>query len=264
MKRIGLLLSIFLCSSCSLVRLPRWGVEKEPDYLADWRAYNTKDYQRQLASLGPTFLKTDGIKEIKLPKDAYIFLTNTALTIIQTNELFFREQVMPTFHVVESAVPYHFSLPGRSIYLSTALIERFLKHEAQLASVISYELVRSEKSLYNRAIIVPIGYMPLDRILGLNRISTDDKIEIHKWAYHSLRRAGFDGEYYLSWLQLMNRNTADFLPLLGDASSISREEAMFKGFLISRANSEDVRAIARKESSKEFYRFIFFLKDRSS
>jgi len=245
------------------MRLP-FGGDKSPDYLADWRPYTIKDYHHHLMSFEKVFLETGGAQEIKLSAETQEFLENTALSILQNNELFFRESVRPKFHIVSSPVPFHFSLPGRTIFLSSSLIERFIKHEAVLASILSYELVRSEKSLYNRAIIIPVGYMPLERILGLNRLPVDDKVEIHKWAYHSIRRAGFDGEYYLSWLQLMNRNTADFLPMLGDAGAISREEALFKSFMIKRVNQEDVRALARKESSKGFYRFLFYVKDRQT
>ena len=245
------------------MRIP-FGGEKSTDFLEDWRPYTTKDYQHHLESYEKVFLETGGAKEIKLSAEVREFLENTALSILQTNELFFRESSRPTFHIVSSVIPFHFSLPGRKIFLSSSLIDRFVKHEAVLASILSYELVRSEKSLYNRAIIIPVGFMPLERILGLNRLPVDDKVEVHKWAYHSIRRAGFDGEYYLSWLQLMNRNTADFIPMLGDAGAISREEALFKSFMIKRVNQEDTRTLARKESSKGFYRFLFYVKDRQT
>lgn len=258
-----LALTLLLSSACSLVRLP-FGGEKSPDYLADWRPYTIKDYQNHLESFEGVFLRTEGIRELKLSVETSQFLENTALAILQNNELFFRDSTRPRFHIVHSQTPFHFSLPGRTIFLSTALVERFIKHEAVLASIVSYELVRSEKSLYNRAIIIPIGFLPIERILGLNRLPVDEKVEIHKWAYHSIRRAGFDGEYYLSWLQLVNRNTADFLPMLGDARSISREEALFKSFMIKRVNQEDTRTLARKDSSKDFYRFLFYVKDRQS
>lgn len=264
MKYFFLALLLSMLCACSLVRIPFMGDDKAPDYLKDWRAYGTNDYLLHLQSYEGIFLRTEGVKELRLSTDSEQFLVNTALHILQNNELFFKESERPRFHIVQSAVPFHFSLPGRTIFLSTALIEKFIKHEAVLASIISYELVRSEKSLYNRAIIIPVGYLPLERVLGLNRLPVDNKVEIHKWAYHLIRRAGFDGEYYLSWLQLVNRNTADFLPMLGDAGAISREEALFKSFMIRRANEEDARTVARKDSSKEFYRFLFYVKDRQT
>ncbi len=259
-----LALLVTLAVSCSQVRLPVFGSDDGADFLAQWRPMGVQDYADHLASYGEVFLGTEGVKELPLSKNATAYLEGVAMHILQNNELFFAGTGRPRFHVVLSETPFHFSLPGRRIFLSSSLVEKFIKHEAVMAAVIAYELIRSDKLLYNRVVVVPIGYLPLERVLGLNRLSPDDKVEIHKWAYHCMRRAGFDGEYYLSWLQLMNRNSAHFILQLGDSSSISREEAMFKAFMIRRAKNEDARAIARRESSKDFYRFVFYVKDHSS
>ncbi len=262
MKASFIILLISL-ASCAQVNIPYFGKTEENNLMKGWHAYEASDYTHHIASLGQMYLSSDSTTELKLMGKAKEYLENLALVILENNELFFSEGVRPQLHIVKHAVPFHFSLPGRVIFLSSALLNKYVKHEAVLASILSYELVRSEKQLYNRFLIVPVGYLPIERVLGLNRIDVDDKVEIHKWAYHSVRRAGFDGEYYLSWLQTMNRNTADFIPLIGDASSISREEAMFKAFMIRRAKTEDERAFARRESSKEFYQFLFFVKDKS-
>lgn len=258
---LRLLPIILILSSCSQFRLPRFSREKRPDLIGNWHLYEIKDYRHHLVFMGQAFLAGTDSKEVNLPNREKVFLQNLALQILEQNELFFNGTEQPRFHVVRSMIPFHFSLPGREVFLSTALIERFIKHEAILASIVSYELVRSEKTLYNKLITVPVGYMPLERILQVNRLTVDEKVEIHKWAYHSMRRAGFDGEYYLSWLQLVNRNTAEFMPLLGEAGSISREEAMFKAFMIRQAKVKDARALLRKDSSKDFYQFLFYLKD---
>ncbi len=260
---LPLLIPLLLLASCAQFRIPLIGGEKAIEPLKDWRPYTSRDYRHQLTSHENSFLASEGVKEVPLVRDEGVFLQNLALTILQNNELFFRDTARPRFHLVASPVPFHFSLPGRIIFLSTALVNRHVKHEAVLASIVSYELVRSERALYPRSIVIPLGFMPLERMLGLTRLNADEKFEVHKWAYHAVRRAGFDGEYYLSWLQLMNRNTAEFLPMLGDASSISREEALFKAFLIKRSKTEDARAVARRDSSRDFYRFIFYVKDRT-
>jgi hypothetical protein len=250
-------------ASCAQVKVPYFGKNEETNLLKGWRAHDSLDYTHHLASFEEIYLDSTTTEELKLLGKAKEYLENLALTILQNNELFFSEGTRPKLHIVKHPVPFHFSLPGRVVFLSTSLLNKYVKHEAVLASILSYELVRSEKQLYNRFLIVPVGYLPIERVLGLNRIDVDEKVEIHKWAYHSIRRAGFDGEYYLSWLQTMNRNTADFIPLIGDANSISREEAMFKAFMIRRSKTEDERAFARRESSKEFYHFLFFVKDKS-
>jgi hypothetical protein len=79
-------------------------------------------------------------------------------------------------------------------------------------------------------------------------------MEVHKWAHHLTVRSGFDGEYYLSWLQVQNRNTADFFLQVGDANQLTREESLFKGFMIKESSEEQV--ISRKNSTKNFYSFI--------
>jgi hypothetical protein len=258
---INILLLVAL-ASCAQFRIPIFGGDKPIEPIKDWKPYGEVDYRHHMEAHEKSFLAGEHVRPLTLSPGVRSFLENLALNILQSNELFFQGQERPRFHVVASSVPFHFSLPGRAIFLSTALINRHIKHEAVLASIIAYELVRSEKMLYMRTVVVPLGYMPVERMLGLSRIGVDEKIEVHKWAYHAIRRAGFDGEYYLAWLQLMNRNTVEFLPLLGDAGSISQEEAMFKAFMVKRARQEDARAVARRDSSKEFYQFIFFVKDQ--
>ena len=88
----------------------------------------------------------------------------------------------------------------------------------------------------------------------------EEKIEIHKWAYYLTIRSGFDGEYYLSWLQTQNRNTADFLLQVGDINLINQEESLFKSFLIK--SSADDETPIKKNSSKNFYSFLNRIRDQ--
>ena len=230
---------------------------------SDWQALSSKDYLAHLASYEKMFLVTEGNESLRLTQQENEYIDNLIIEIHQNNELFFENTHKPHLHIVKNESPFHFSLPGASIFLSTGLVNKYIKHEAILASIIAYELIRIDKNIYNKNIIVPIGYMTTERMLGLNRLETDKKIEVHKWAYYLMRRSGHEGEYYLQWLQTINRNTADFLKLIGDPASISREEAMFKAFVIRRSKIEDEKTFARKESSKKFYGFLFSVKDRS-
>jgi hypothetical protein len=85
-------------------------------------------------------------------------------------------------------------------------------------------------------------------------------MEIHKWAYYLTVRSGFDGEYYLSWLQTQNRNTADFIQQVGDINLINQEESLFKAFLIKNANEDEIPI--KKNSSKTFYTFLNSIRDQ--
>ncbi|MBY0517772.1 MAG: hypothetical protein K2P81_12755 [Bacteriovoracaceae bacterium] len=256
--QLFLFLSLF---SCSQFRIPTFSRSSESLLPKTYATTEQEDFINQLKSFEKIFLSTNGVQEIMLRGKARDYIENLSLVILQNNELFFSNAKKPTIHVIKSAIPFHFSLPGGIVFLSNSLINKYIKHEAILASILAFEFVRSEKQLYGKNYIIPTGYLSLDRVLGINRIASAEKSEIHKWAYYTIRRAGFDGAYYLSWLQTMNRNTADFIPLLGEAGSISREEAMFKAFLIRRSKLEDERAFARRESSKDFYQFLFYVKD---
>jgi hypothetical protein len=250
--------------SCSQVSIPYLGKQKQQiEMPADWRELSDQDHLAHLSSFEKMYLGTEGVEQMPLKSQEQEYVNNLIYDIYHNNELFFKASSSPRIHVIRNDIPFHFSLPGSSIFLSTGLINKYIKHEGILAAIICYEMIRIDKNIYNKNVIVPIGFMTLDRILGLNRIVTDKKIEVHKWAYYLMRRAGYEGEYYLQWLQTINRNTADFLTLIGDAASISREEAMFKAFVIRRSKVEDERTIARKESSKNFYAFLFSVKDRN-
>ena len=260
----SILFILLLISACSQVSIPYLGKAKpQIEMPADWQGLTDEDYLAHLASFERMYLGTEGVEVMPLRSQEQEYVNNLIYDISHNNELFFQSKSPPRIHVIRSDTPFHFSLPGSSIFLSTGLINKYIKHEGILAAIICYELIRIDKNIYNKNVIVPIGFMTLERILGLNRILTDKKIEVHKWAYYLMRRAGYEGEYYLQWLQTINRNTADFLTLIGDAASISREEAMFKAFVIRRSKVEDDRTIARKESSKKFYAFLFSVKDRN-
>jgi hypothetical protein len=219
---------------------------------------SAKDYADELSSLRAVFLATPDIKQVKLQPQVVRYLESLANEVITKNEIFFRELKSARITVINSDSPLNMSLPHGDIFLSRGLISKYIKHESMLVSILAYELVRSEKLLYPKEIIIPTGYLPLERMLMLGRLSLDEKMEVHKWAHHITERSGFDGEYYLSWLQTQNRNTADFILQAGDANLITREEALFKAHLIKNDSDNNVM---KKNSSKEFYTLINTLRD---
>lgn len=218
-----------------------------------------KDFEDHLAALKTPFLNSPGTKVYRLDDQTRKYIENLLSDIIANNEIFFKKLKQGTITIIDSEAPLHFSLPKGEIFLSRGLITKYIKNESMLVCVLSYELVRSEKLLYPKQTIIPLGYVTLERMLNLNRLALDEKMEVHKWAHHLTIRSGFDGEYYLSWLQTQNRNTADFLLQVGDANQITREESLFKAFLIKVSNEDQV--IPRKNSSKSFYTFINRMRD---
>ena len=249
------LLTLFIFSSCALFKGGSSGKKESTVDITEYQPVTTEDYIDHLIAFEGFYLNSPDIKLFKLNKKENRYLESLAEEILKNNELFFTQTERPIFRVVESEVPFHFSLPGKRIFFSSGLVAKYIKSEKLLYSVLAYELIRSEKNIYRKVRIIPTGYMSTSRILSLLRLSTSEKVETHKWAYYTLKRVGVDPDIYLSWLQIQNRNSADFSLLLGDTSSISREESLFKAFIIENAKKKS--SLSKYErSSREFYAFV--------
>jgi len=220
---------------------------------------SSEDYEDHLAFLKDSFLKNPEIKVLRQDEQIKTYLENLTLDIITNNEVFFKKIKKSTVTILDSESPLHFSLPKGQIFLSKGLISKYIKNESMLVCLLAFELVKSEKLLYPRQTVVPSGYISIEKMLNLNRLVLNEKMEVHKWAYHLTIRSGYDGEYYLTWLQTQNRNTADFIFQIGDANQISREESLFKAFLIKVDVEEKI--IPKNISSKNFYKFLNRVRD---
>jgi hypothetical protein len=250
---------ILILGSCSTFRFPV-AKKKQQMYRGGYSAMSETDFADYLASLREPFLSTPGVKVINNSL-AKKYLETLSGEIIAKNEIYFKNLRSASVTILETEAPLHFSLPKGEIFLSKGLISKYIKHESMLVSIISYELVRSERLLYPKQIIVPLGFIPMEKMLLLQRLNLEEKSEIHKWAHYLTVRSGYDGEYYLAWLQTQNRNTADFIMQVGDINVINREEALFKAFLIKNSNEDDLPG--KKNSSKTFYTFINSIRDQS-
>ncbi len=223
--------------------------------LGEYKIYHETDFVDHLNQINLFLKQSEKNKLITYNKKIENYFTTLSSKIISNNELFFKRIKKVQIEVVKDARPFHFSMPGSSIYISLGLIKKYINHESELAAVIAYELVRLENSLYNKMIILPNGYIDVDRLVVLLRSDLKEKNEIHKWAYYLIKRAGFDESLYLSWLQLMNRNTVDFQFFLGDVAVISREESLFKRFLVTL--KEDITLEENKTISPSiFYQVV--------
>ncbi len=218
-----------------------------------------RDFADHLSSLKEPFLQTPGVKQSKQDPFTQEYFRELLGEIITRNEIFFRELKTASVTILDTDSPLHFSLPKGEIFISRGLLAKYMKHESMLVSILAYELVRSEKLLYPTQTLVPVGYVPIERMIKLSRLTLDEKMEVHKWAHHLTVRSGFDGEYYLSWLQTQNRNTADFILQVGDPNLITREESLFKSFLIK--NQLDDKLAVKKNSSKKFYTLMNKIRD---
>jgi hypothetical protein len=227
--------------------------------LEHYNEFSDIDYIDHLKSFEQIYGESQKHNIIMLKPGMANYLKGIINNISQNNELFFTEEVEPTFYIIDSTIPFHFSLPGRKFFFSKALLAKYIKNETLLYCVFAYELIRSEKNIYKKIIVIPTANISTTRILSLLRLNIKDKVEIHKWAYYLLKRIGLETDTYLTWLQVKNRNSLDFASQLGDVQSISVEESMFKAFLI--INSKNgKRNYKYKGSSKKFYSFISNIK----
>ncbi len=259
------MLRIFICfflMGCSVFKMDKWSTSRAKDIKAkDYRELTALDYIDHLKSFEKIYTQQYRKKIVKLGPRHKRYLNQAINKISNNNELFFRNDEKAVFYFINSKVPFHFSLPGKKFFFSTALIEKYIKNEAMLYCLLAYEYIRSEKNIYKKTIIIPTGTLESKKILSLLRLDTADKVEIHKWAYYLLKRVGVDSDMYLTWLQVKNRNSLDFSAQLGDIQSISREESLYKAFVIEYEKSDERKNINRhRGSSKRFYAFLSELK----
>ena len=214
------------------------------------------DFVDHLSATGEVFIKSNDVHLIRLSKESSAFLTSIYDRIVLNNEFFFNSQVRPTFHFIKNKTPFLFSLPNSEFYFSSGLVENYLKSEEIFVAALAAEIIKSQRLIYEKKLIIPVGNLSVEKMLSLCRIKSDVKVSVNEWAYSILKRAGFDASAYLNWIQVQNRNTLDFSFMLGDAVGISKEEHLFKNYL----SRQGVAGVEKKNieanSSKEFYKLL--------
>jgi len=257
---LGVCFFFALLQGCSVIKIPY--LKTKESYIGSQPIVeiSKKDYVDHYSRLGEDFERNPDVIIYQLDSSSTKYLDQIIQEILSKNEVFFKNFKVASPIIFKNDSPLHLSLPGGQIYLSSALIKKYLKNESILASILAYELVKIHHALYTKEVVFPVGFLSLDKLISLNKLKLNQRLEIHKWSYSLTCRAGFDCTNYLSWLQIQNRNTADFILQVGDANVISREESLFKSFLIK--NTQMTGAFQRRDSSKMFYSFINEIRKR--
>ena len=235
------------------------GCSHSPSGMGDFSGLGNpseRDFSDHLASTGEVFLKSDGIQQLKLGKDSLKFLNSIYDRLVLNNEALFNSQVRPSFHFIKNKTPFLFSLPNSQFFFSSGLLEKYLKSEEIFVAALASEIIRSQRMIYEKKIIIPIGNLSVEKMVNLCRLRSEVKVSINEWAYAILKRSGFDASAYLNWIQVQNRNTLDFSFMLGDAVGISKEEHLFKNYLSKQGIASVEKKINEANSSKEFYKLI--------
>jgi len=247
---IIVLSTLISCSTAKslLESIPFVGTQKSSLTTND---FANADYRKQLETSSKDFSATYSDKIVTLSPKTITYFTNLTSSIRGNNELVIKDDKF-TLTFIDVDIPYIFSLPGGAIFISTRMMKEFLRNEDLFVAAVTYELIRSSNSIYKKKLIIPVGYIETERILSIVRLSIETKIEIDKLTYYSLKRAGYDPYTVLSFIQLINKHTQSFVRMYGDRESISKEEYLFKQFLIKSDEINKHRSIERRPM-KEFY-----------
>lgn len=216
----------------------------------------TKDYVDHLAAAGRDYLSYEEIKTIKLTAESMNFLTETYGRLISNNQAILNINEKPSFFIIQHKSPFIFSLPKSQFFFSSALIERYLKSEELFVAAFAAEVVKSQRYVYEKNIMLPLGFYSTDKLIQMTRLKFETKEQVNEWTYFVLKRAGYDSSAYLNWIQVQNRNSLDFAFFLGDPIGISREEQVFKNFMSKQGILGVEKRFNEANSSKEFYKFL--------
>ncbi|MEA9354859.1 hypothetical protein SHI21_01510 [Bacteriovorax sp. PP10] len=216
----------------------------------------TKDYIDHLAAAGGYYLAYEETKTIKLRPDTIEFLESIYDRLVSNNQLILNLNERPTFYIIQHKSPFLFSLPRSQFFFSTALIERYLKSEELFVAAFAAEVVRSQRYIYEKKIMLPLGFYNTEKMIGLTKLKFDTKQQVSEWTYFVLKRAGYDASAYLNWIQIQNRNTLDFSMYLGDSVGISKEEHLFKNFMTKQGVMGVEKRFNEANSSKNFYKLL--------
>jgi len=215
-----------------------------------------KDYIDHLASMGEVYLNSDDVKEVKLKNESIQLLDQIYERIISNNEILLTKLNKPKFHVIQNKTPFLFSLPKAQFFISSGLIEKYLKSEDLFVAALAAEIIKSERNIYEKRLMIPLGFMNTERMIQITRLRPETKFQLNEWCYFVLKRSGYDASAYLNWIQVQNRNTLDFSLYLGDAIGISKEEHLFKNFMTKQGIASVEKKLNEANSSRAFYNLL--------
>lgn len=259
-KTIFYLLIFSLLGSCSSIKSI---FEKKQPFRESFEtlaSFENKDFKDHYSSLGKIYINSPGIKTIQIDKKVRAYFNSLYSKITSNNELFLKKVIKPKFFIIKDPIPFYFSLPNAQFYFSLGLIKKYFKNEALFVAALTGEIIKSVRSIFTKNIIVPVGYINTDRILSLVRIPVEAISELNKWTFFTMKRSGFDPFASLIWIQTKNRNALDFNLLLGGSGNITREEFLFKNFIVQNRLQDKYSGGSESNSSPEFYYLMNFLR----
>ena len=216
----------------------------------------SEDYVEHLKFQGNTYLVSPATKTYRLSKKSRDYFESIYKKIVENNELILHQKNNLEVNVIQSEVPFYFSLPGAKFFFSRGLLKNYIKNEGVLVACFSYEILKSLRLLYPKKVTFPKGFIRTEEMLSLTRLPLKARIQLHKWAFNILKRSNFDPYGYLIWLQIQNKNPLDFSFQHGHNSRMIREEYSLKNYILKEVGYLKKRQLVEKNSSREFYNLI--------
>ena len=214
------------------------------------------DYVEHLKFQGKIYLASPATKTYRLSKKSRDYFESIYKKIVENNELILHQKNNLEVNVIQSDVPFYFSLPGAKFFFSRGLLKNYIKNEGVLVACFSYEILKSLRLLYPKKVTFPKGFIRTEEMLSLTRLPLKARVQLHKWAFNILKRSNFDPYGYLIWLQIQNKNPLDFSFQHGHNSRMIREEYSLKNYILKEVGYLKKRQLVEKNSSREFYNLI--------
>ncbi|MBI2521372.1 MAG: hypothetical protein HYV97_13200 [Bdellovibrio sp.] len=221
----------------------------------DLKSTLSKDYVDQYENLSQIFKTQNKSKLLNIDNDTKKYLAGIVAKIFKYNEIFLRESRDLEFVILDDDLPFFFSLPSGIIFFSSSLLKKYIKSERVFQAIIALEIYKISHGTFIRKPVVPIGYTNLNQLIAISRLPIELKVEIDKWAFYLLKRSGMDPTAVLSLIQIINKHALEFSFHNGEHTSLSREEYLFKSFIVKESLSTDIAEESRN-SSVGFYNLI--------
>ncbi len=227
--------------------------------------YTEADYMGHLSYLEELYLKINGHNIAVIDGPDLLYFQKIINKLVLNNEFILKKnRPVPQLYVVNDSRPFHFALPGPHVYISTALLLKYIKSEKIFISILAFDLIKCLNNLYYKKILVPIGYVSSDTFLRITQLSGEYNKEISKWTYVVLKRSGNDPVAFLNWLQIQNKNPAEFRATFDDQRYIFEMESSYKSFLVEKEKNTKLSDEAVMNSSKGFYSLLDKIKRRKT
>ena len=253
LRLIAIFFLIFCGYSCSSYNI--FNNQSNPAQQSLGKSYS-EDYVEHLKFQGKTYLTSPATKTYRLSKKSRDYFESIYKKIVENNELILHQKNNLEVNVIQSEVPFYFSLPGAKFFFSRGLLKNYIKNEGVLVACFSYEILKSLRLLYPKKVTFPKGFIRTEEMLSLTRLPLKARVQLHKWAFNILKRSNFDPYGYLIWLQIQNKNPLDFSFQHGHNSRMIREEYSLKNYILKEVGYLKKRQLVEKNSSREFYNLI--------